>query len=106
MTVKETKCTKCGARYDASAKFCGLDRSPLVPAEPDVQKVTARACPKCYRLYPSDAAFCPVDGSRLEAKRGALTASWQAQQPKSANPGTRPAIPVSDQSETGTVISV
>ncbi len=84
--LQETICTKCGARFQLDARFCGFDGSQLLPCnvEPNALARAAanpRECSKCARRYPSYAKYCGVDGERLKdlyTTRASLQAATQA----------------------------
>jgi eukaryotic-like serine/threonine-protein kinase len=68
---KKKRCTTCGALYDISAKYCGLDGTALrshteavtIPPAPIMDG--QNQCLKCAMVFPGYARFCPADGSAL-----------------------------------------
>ncbi|HEY9791996.1 MAG TPA: serine/threonine-protein kinase [Candidatus Obscuribacterales bacterium] len=68
---QRTHCTTCGAKYEGTAKYCGVDGTALAPEpveedQEDTQRTAAKLqCGQCNALYPAHAKFCPIDGSVL-----------------------------------------
>jgi hypothetical protein len=64
-------CPTCCERFPASARFCPLDGSSLIPAPlgsgfyPTPGSDAGMVCPACHRGYDAGARFCPHDSAKL-----------------------------------------
>lgn len=86
-TPAEARCTKCGAKVAAGAKFCPECGTKLEPPKPVVPTV----CPKCGEKLPPGAKFCPSCGEKIVAAPAAATTPTTATPAPIATP--EPAAP-------------
>lgn len=69
--TRDKYCTACGAKYAATARYCGIDGTALGAGENGAAApvitppTTDKMCPKCNSIFPSYALFCPLDAYKL-----------------------------------------
>src|ERR1700722_11489458 len=64
----ESHCTKCGALFHSTSKFCGFDGTQLARCEAanySQQPLSGKQCPTCATKYSTAKQFCGVDGTAL-----------------------------------------
>jgi eukaryotic-like serine/threonine-protein kinase len=104
--MQEAVCTRCGARYESAARFCGFDRAELVRKEIEqssAQTLIAKSCMSCLRRYPSQSKYCAVDGTELTPLQRQLPSGAKPVQPQGQAPAPKQATTAAQLEETGTV---